>query len=159
MEQEQQLTPEMKDLAKSIRGCKQCLEQKDFDGLSDQLGKMGQQLGDLQEELKDLDDIEEHLQNLKQMKKEGCKECEGQGKEKGESGHKDDAQGYAEGATGRRPENKDAQTRAGEEQRARGFPGRSAEELGAENEARLAEDAERDRELDAARREATSARP
>jgi hypothetical protein len=121
LEQEQQLTPEMKELAKSIRGCKQCLDQKDFDGLSDQLGKMGKQLEDLQEELKDLDDIEEHLQNLKQMKKEGCKECEGEGKRKGESGHKDDATGYAEGATGRRAENKDAQTKPGEEQRVRGF--------------------------------------
>ena len=37
------------------------------------------------------------------------------------------------------------------EQRARSFPGRSAEELRAAEEARLAEDAERDRELDAAR--------
>ena len=37
------------------------------------------------------------------------------------------------------------------EQRARGFSGRSAEELRAEEEANLAEDAERDRELDAAR--------
>ena len=38
------------------------------------------------------------------------------------------------------------------DQRSRGFPGRSAEDLRAEEEARLAEDAERDRELDAARR-------
>jgi hypothetical protein len=122
LEQEQQLTPEMKELAQTIRAAKQALEQKDFDGLSDQLGKMGQQLEDLQEELKDLDDIEEHLQNLKQMKKDGCKECEGDGKKKGEPGqHKDDATGYAEGATGRRAENKDAQTKAGEEKRARGF--------------------------------------
>jgi len=37
------------------------------------------------------------------------------------------------------------------EQRARGFPGRSAEEVRAEEDARLAEDVERDRELDAAR--------
>ena len=37
------------------------------------------------------------------------------------------------------------------EQRSRGFPGRSAEGLRAEDNARLAEDAERDRELDAAR--------
>lgn len=37
------------------------------------------------------------------------------------------------------------------EQRARGFAGRSAGELRAEEEARLAEDAERDQELDAAR--------
>jgi hypothetical protein len=41
------------------------------------------------------------------------------------------------------------------EQRASGFPGRSAEELRAEDDARLAEDAERDRELDAARRGAS----
>ncbi len=37
------------------------------------------------------------------------------------------------------------------EQRARGYPGRSAAELHAEEDARLAEDAERDQELDAAR--------
>ncbi len=37
------------------------------------------------------------------------------------------------------------------EQRSRGFPGRSAEELRAEDAERLAEDAERDRELVAAR--------
>ena len=37
-------------------------------------------------------------------------------------------------------------------QRARGFPGRSAADLRAEDDARQAEDAERDRELDAARR-------
>ena len=37
------------------------------------------------------------------------------------------------------------------EQRSRGFPGRSAAELHAEDEARLAENAERDRELEAAR--------
>jgi hypothetical protein len=38
------------------------------------------------------------------------------------------------------------------DQRSRGFPGRSSADLLAEDEARLAEDAERDRELDAARR-------
>ena len=38
------------------------------------------------------------------------------------------------------------------DQRSRGFPGRSAEDLRAEDETRLAEDAERDRELDGARR-------
>jgi hypothetical protein len=38
------------------------------------------------------------------------------------------------------------------EQRARGFAGRSAADLCAEDESRLDEDAERDRELDAARR-------
>ena len=37
------------------------------------------------------------------------------------------------------------------DQRSRGFPGRSAAELQAEDNARLDEDAERDRELDAAR--------
>jgi hypothetical protein len=37
------------------------------------------------------------------------------------------------------------------EQHSRDFPGRSAEEIRAEDEANLAEDAERDRELDAAR--------
>jgi hypothetical protein len=38
------------------------------------------------------------------------------------------------------------------DQRSRGFPGRSTADLLAEEDARLAEDVERDRELDAARR-------
>jgi hypothetical protein len=45
------------------------------------------------------------------------------------------------------------------EQRSGGFPGRSAEELRAEDDARLAEDAERDRELEPARRGASSGGP
>jgi hypothetical protein len=45
------------------------------------------------------------------------------------------------------------------EQRSRGFPGRSAEDLRAEDEARQTEDAERDRELDAARRGASPGGP
>src|SRR5438552_4121498 len=45
------------------------------------------------------------------------------------------------------------------EQRACGFPGRSAEDMRAEDDARLAEDAERDRELDAARRGSSSGGP
>ncbi len=45
------------------------------------------------------------------------------------------------------------------EQRARGFPGRSDEELRAEDDARQADDAERDRELDAARRGAAPGGP
>jgi hypothetical protein len=42
------------------------------------------------------------------------------------------------------------------EQRARGFPGRSADDLRAEDDARMAEDAERKQQLDAARRGASS---
>jgi hypothetical protein len=42
------------------------------------------------------------------------------------------------------------------EQRTRGFPGRSADDLRAEDDARMAEDAERERELNAARRGASS---
>src|SRR5947208_7059854 len=45
------------------------------------------------------------------------------------------------------------------EQRSRGFPGRSAADLLAEDDARLAEDAERDRELDTARRGASPGGP
>src|ERR1700680_1045825 len=45
------------------------------------------------------------------------------------------------------------------EQRARGFPGRSRADLQAEGDARLAEDAERDTELDAARRAAAPGGP
>src|SRR5688572_23004134 len=45
------------------------------------------------------------------------------------------------------------------EQRSCGFPGRSAEDLRAEDDSRLAEDVERDRELDAARRGAPSEGP
>ncbi len=45
------------------------------------------------------------------------------------------------------------------EQRSRGFPGRSSENLSSEDDARLAEDAERDRELDAAGRGSSSGGP
>ena len=45
------------------------------------------------------------------------------------------------------------------EQRSRGFPGRSAADLSAEEEAGSDEDAERDRELDAARRAAPPGGP
>ena len=45
------------------------------------------------------------------------------------------------------------------EQRSRGFPGPSAEDLRAEDDARLTEDAERDQELDAARRRSPSGGP
>jgi hypothetical protein len=44
-------------------------------------------------------------------------------------------------------------------QRSRGFPGRSSEELRADDDERQAEDFERDRELDAARRGASSGGP
>lgn len=118
---DQQLTKEMQELAKALKQAKQSLDQNDLDGLAEQLGQAGKQLGDIDNELKDLDDIEEHLQNLRQMKKNGCDQCRGDGKEKKEGGDKDDATGYAQGATGRRPENKDAQTTAGEEQRVRAF--------------------------------------
>ncbi len=47
----------------------------------------------------------------------------------------------------------------GAEQRRRGFPGRSAADLRAEEEVRQAEDAERDRELDAVRSTLSSKRP
>lgn len=45
------------------------------------------------------------------------------------------------------------------EQRARGFPGRSGADLDTEEESRLDEDIERDRELDAARRQASQGGP
>jgi uncharacterized coiled-coil DUF342 family protein len=122
MEKDQKMTKEMEELAKSLKACKQCMDKNDFDGLSEQLGQVSKQLGDIDEELKDLEDIDEHLQNLKQMKKEGCEQCKGDKKKKGDpGGDQDDADGYAEGATGRRPENKDAVTKPGEEQRVRGF--------------------------------------
>jgi hypothetical protein len=121
LQKDQQMSKEMQELAKSIKQAKQALDKNDLEGLSEQLGQIGKQLGDIQDELQDLEDIEEHLQNLKKMKKEGCKECQGEGKEKGEGGQKDNATGYAEGASGKRPENKDAKTKAGEEERVRGF--------------------------------------
>jgi len=121
LEKDQQMTKEMQDLAKALKGAKQALDMNDFDGLSEQLGEVAKQLGGIQDELQDLEDLEEHLQNLKQMRKEGCAQCKGEDKDKGDPGHRDDATGYAEGATGRRPENKDAKTKAGDEHRIRGF--------------------------------------
>lgn len=121
LQKEQQMTKEMQELAKAMKAARQALDMNDFDGLADQLDNVSKQLGGIQDDLQDLEDIQEHLQNLKQMRKEGCKDCQGEGKDKGESGHKDDATGYAEGATGNRPENKNAKSKEGEEQRIRGF--------------------------------------
>jgi hypothetical protein len=45
------------------------------------------------------------------------------------------------------------------EQRVRGFPGRSSNDLRSEEDARQGDDAERDRELNAARRGTSSGRP
>jgi hypothetical protein len=58
----------------------------------------------------------------------------------------------AAGALGARRGLADVIREIAAEQRARGFPGRSAADLRAEDDARSDEDAERDRELDAARR-------
>ncbi len=122
LQKDQAMTKEMQELAKSMKAAKQALDMNDFDGLADQLDNVSKQLEGIQDELQDLDDIEEHLQNLKEMRKEGCKECEGEGKKKGEpGGDKDNAKGHAEGATGKRPENKNAQTSPGDEKRVRGF--------------------------------------
>jgi hypothetical protein len=122
LQKDQQMTKEMQELAKALRQAKQALDQNDLEGLADQLSKVGKQLGDIDDEVKDFDDIEAHLQNLRQMKKEGCKECQGEGKD-GKPGDETEAKGGGrqEGARGQRPENKDAVTRAGEEQRVRGF--------------------------------------
>lgn len=110
---------ELENLAKTLGQCKKCLEQKDFDGLSDQLGELSKQLDDLQDQLEDLTDAEEHLQNLKQLRDGLCKECdgecdgeynrEGNGKEKGKAV-----------ASGNRAENPDAQSNS-EEARQRGL--------------------------------------
>ncbi len=123
LQQEMAQSQESKQLADAIKKAAKCLEQKDFDGVAEQMENVSQQLGGIQDQLQDLEDIEEHLQNLKEMKKGLCKECEGEknGKEKGNPGHKDNAKGFAEGATGKRDENKDAVTKKGDETQVRGF--------------------------------------
>ncbi|WP_020473325.1 ABC transporter permease family protein [Zavarzinella formosa] len=123
LQQEMAQTKETQKLAEAMKQAKKALEEKDFDGVADQMEKIAGQLGDLQEQLKDLDDVEEHLQNLKELKNRLCKECEGEGegKQKGKGGEKDNAKGYAEGASGKREENKDALTKKGEENQVRGF--------------------------------------
>jgi hypothetical protein len=121
LQKDHQSTREMQELAKALKQAKKSLDKNDLEGLADQLSQMGQQLGNIQDELQDLEDIDEHLQNLKQMRKNGCEGCKNEGDKKGPGGDGEDAKGRAEGATGRRPENKDAQTKAGEEQRVRGF--------------------------------------
>ncbi len=65
----------------------------------------------------------------------------------------------AAGAVGPRRGLADVIREIAAEQRARGFPGRSEEDLRAEDAARLAEDAKRDRELDAIRRGALPGGP
>ncbi len=64
----------------------------------------------------------------------------------------------AAAALGPRPGLADVIREIAAEQRARGFPGRSAADLRAEDDARLDEDAERDRELEAAQQCSTRRR-
>jgi len=59
-------------------------------------------------------------------------------------------------AVGPQPGLADAIREIAADQRSRGFAGRSSEDMSAEADARLAEDAERDRELDAARHGSSS---
>jgi uncharacterized coiled-coil DUF342 family protein len=111
---------ELQELATAMKKCKSALDKNNLEEAAEQLGEVSKQLGEMDRELQDLEDIEEHLQNLKQMKKEACKNCDGEGKCKGKEGEKDDADGYAEGASGRRKENKDALTKKGDDERVRG---------------------------------------
>jgi hypothetical protein len=111
---------ELQNLAKKLGQCKKCLEKQDFDGLDKNLGDLGKQIDDMKEQLEDLFDADEHLQNLKQMRDELCKKCngEGEGKEGKEPKEADDATGKGI-AWGRRKENPDAKTNW-EDQRQRG---------------------------------------
>lgn len=123
LRQEMAQSQEGKQLADAIKKAAKALEQQDFDGVAEQMEEVSKQLGGIQDQLQDLEDVEEHLQNLKEMKKGLCKECdkEGTGKEKGKPGEKDNGKGFAEGASGKREENKDAVTKKGDETQVRGF--------------------------------------
>lgn len=123
LQEEMAQTKEAQKLADAMRKAKQALEQKDFEGVAEQMEELSKELGKIQEQLQDLDDIEEHLQNLKELKKKACEACElaeKNGNGQGKPGKKDNAKGFAEGASGEREENKDALTKKGEEQRIRG---------------------------------------
>jgi hypothetical protein len=118
--EEQQMTKEMQELAKSLKAAKESLEQNDMDGLADRLGEVGKQLGNIQGELDDLKDLEDHLQNLRDIRKQACKNCEGEKKDgKDPSDQETPGGGRQEGARGKRPENPNALTSAGQEQRVR----------------------------------------
>jgi DNA repair exonuclease SbcCD ATPase subunit len=104
---------ELQEFAKKAGECKKCLEQKDFEGLSEKLGELSKQLDQLGDDVQDLSEAEEHLQNLKKLRDSLCKACEGECEGDGKPGERDYAKGKGV-ASGKRDENPDAQTNSEE---------------------------------------------
>jgi hypothetical protein len=107
----------MKKLADKLGDIAKSLEMNDLDGVEKNLGDLSKQLEQLGDMAGDLDDVDEHLQNLKGLRKQLAKEMQGQCD--GDGRTEEETKGGGRGqATGKRPENPDANTDF-EEQRQR----------------------------------------
>lgn len=111
----------VQNLAEKFNKAQEALQRGDFEEAANELEKAAKELQKTEGELQDLEDIEQHLQRLKGEKCEACKQCQGD-KSGDEAGNKDDADWspFSNPATGRRKENRNAQT-GSEDERIRGI--------------------------------------
>jgi hypothetical protein len=120
---EAQRSKGLEDLAQKLEKTRQAMKAGDLEEAAKQLEGVAGQLQELQGEVQDLEDVRESLQRLKELKEGACKACEGDGKGQGSKpgqkpGHKDNASGGGV-ASGDRPEDRDATTGRGPEERQR----------------------------------------
>jgi hypothetical protein len=138
---EAEKSPDLQKLAEKLGRAKEALEGADLEEVAKQLESVAGQLRDLQGEVKDLEDVREHLQRLKDLKdgvagKGGKQPGEGQpgdgqpgqgqaGSQPGGEGRTDRQPGQGDNATGggvasgARPDNPDAATGRGPDERQR----------------------------------------
>ncbi|OWK46874.1 massive surface protein MspF [Fimbriiglobus ruber] len=109
------------NLAERMQKTKDALDKGDLEEAAKELEKAMKSLEQTEGELQDLADAQDFLQRLKDEKKNACKQCQGN-KNGDEIGNKDDADWspFTNPATGRRKENRDAQS-SSQDERIRGI--------------------------------------
>lgn len=111
----------LEDLAQKLEKAKESLKGADLEEAAKQLEGVAEQLKGMQGEVQDLEDVKESLQRLKDLKEAACKACEGEGKggkNDKDAGRKDGAKGGGV-ASGDRPDDPNAKTNRGTDERQR----------------------------------------
>ena len=111
----------MERMAERMEKIRQAAEQGKMEELAEEIGKMGGDLKQLENELQDLESSDEYLQRLKEECKNACKACKG-GKDgdKLKDGDNVPWSPFTNPATGKREENKNAKTNS-QDERIRGL--------------------------------------
>jgi len=111
----------MERMAERMEKIRQAAEQGKMEELAEEIGKMGGDLKQLENELQDLESSDEYLQRLKEECKNACKACKG-GKDGDKLKDGDNApwSPFTNPATGKREENKNAKTNS-QDERIRGL--------------------------------------